>query len=56
MNPDGELGERRVRDAVVYLAGCGWLELGKTSDGRTSVGLGRRTRKLIEEATTSAVP
>ena len=45
MNPDGELGERRVRDAVVYLAGNDWLEIG-TLDGRTTLGPGSRARKL----------
>jgi hypothetical protein len=55
MNPDGELGERRVRDAVVYLAANDWLDTVATSEGRTSVGLGPRTRRLIEEATVSDV-
>ena len=50
MNPDGDLGERRVRDAVVFLAGNDWLEIGSL-DGRTSIGLGSRARKLLEEAT-----
>ena len=55
MNPDGDLGERRVRDAVVYLAGNDWLETG-TLGGRMSVTLGSRARKLLEEATAEALP
>lgn len=55
MNPDGELGERRVRDAVVFLAGNDWLDIGKLG-GRTSIGLGSRARKLIEEGPPRALP
>jgi hypothetical protein len=50
MNPRGELGEPRVRDAVAFLAGNDWLEVG-TVNGRPSVTLGQRARKLLEEAT-----
>jgi hypothetical protein len=50
MNPDGVIGERSVRDAIVYLAGNDWLEIG-TLGGRTSVTLGARARKLLEGAT-----
>jgi hypothetical protein len=53
MNPDGEVSERQVRDAVVYLAGNDWLETG-TLDDRTSVTLGARARKLLEEASVAS--
>jgi hypothetical protein len=49
MNPGGELGEPRVRDAVAFLAANDWLEVG-TVNGRPSVALGDR-RKLLGEAT-----
>jgi len=48
--PNGDLREVSVRDAVLYLAGNDWLETG-TFGGRTSVTLGPRARKLLEEAT-----
>jgi hypothetical protein len=48
MNPAGELGETRVRDAVAFLAANDWLEVG-TVNGRPSVALGQRARKLLEE-------
>jgi hypothetical protein len=55
-NPNADLGERRVRDSVRYLAGNDWLDIGRTSDGRTSIGCGERARKLIEEATAAPLP
>jgi hypothetical protein len=44
------VGLGRVRDSVRYLAELDWLEVG-TLGGRTSVALGARARKLLEEAT-----
>jgi hypothetical protein len=40
-------------EAVTYLERNGWLDIGKL-DGRTTVGLGERARKLLEEAAEAA--
>ena len=53
MDPAGEIGEHRVRDAVAFLAANDWLEVG-TVNGRSSLALGDRARKLLEEGSAAA--
>lgn len=50
VGPGLGVGPGGVRDSVRYLAGNDWLEIG-TLGGRTSITLGVRARKLLEEAT-----
>jgi hypothetical protein len=50
MNPGGELGEPRVRDAVAFLAANDWLAVEEPT-GKTRIRLGERARKLLEGGT-----
>lgn len=48
IGPGIGVGPGSVRDSARYLAGNDWLEIGNL-DGRTSVTLGSRAGKLLEE-------
>lgn len=48
LNPGGDIGERRARDSIVYLNANDLLSIDTASDGRTTIALGSRMRKLLE--------